>query len=159
MGIETERKFVVTGEGWRAAAAPGVAYRQGYLLAAAGRTVRVRTAGEAGYLTIKGPRTGLSRAEYEYAIPYADAVEMLATLCPAPLVEKVRHEVWVAGRRWEVDVFGGLNAPLVLAEVELAAEAEAAAVVVPAWAGPEVSTDRRYTNAYLAEHPFSTWGR
>ena len=44
------------------------------------RTVRVRTAGEKGFLTVKGITNGVTRSEFEYEIPFADADEMLSGL-------------------------------------------------------------------------------
>lgn len=154
MATEIERKFLVKSDAWRTGAV-GVAYRQGYLSAAKGRTVRVRAAGHNAYLTIKGAREGLSRAEFEYEIPLADATYMLDVLCIQPLIEKTRWTLKYAGFTWEVDEFAGANAPLVLAEVEL--ESEAQAVPLPEWVGEEVSTDYRYTNAYLAQNPYALW--
>ena len=159
MAREIERKFLVAGDGWRAAASPGIRYRQGYLSAGAdaGCTVRVRIGGERAYLTVKGPAAGAARDEYEYPIPVADAAEMLERLSAGGVVEKVRHRVPFAGRTWEVDVFAGENAPLVVAEVEI--ESVDAAVKLPPWLGAEVTDDPRYTNAALARSPFSRWGR
>lgn len=154
MGIEVERKFLVKGEGWRRLGT-GVAYRQGYLVSGGGRTVRVRTAGERGYLTIKGPSSGISRAEYEYEIPLADAEEMLATLCEGPLIEKTRFRIPWQGLVWEVDEFAGENAGLVIAELELSEPDQA--VDLPEWIGEEVSGDRRYYNSQLAKNPYRRW--
>ena len=93
MATEIERKFLVTGEGWRdAALGPGLRLRQGYLPNGGDATapvVRVRLAGADGFLTIKGPGL-LTRAEFEYAIPAAEAAAMLATLCTPPVLEKTR---------------------------------------------------------------------
>ncbi len=155
MGLEIERKFLVIGESWRAAALDGRRVRQGYLSTTPGRTVRVRTLGTAAFLTVKGRREGLGRAEFEYPIPPEDAAYMLDVLCQQPLVEKTRYHVPVAGLTWEVDEFTGENAGLVIAEVEL--ERPDQAVELPAWAGAEVSTDYRYTNVYLAQHPYRSW--
>jgi adenylate cyclase len=156
VGIEIERKFLVAGDGWRADA-EHVLIRQGYLsLSADGeRTVRVRVKGDAGFITIKSKPDGLTRDEFEYAIPLADANDMLDRLCLRPLIEKVRHIVWHEGLRWEVDEFLNENAPLVMAEIELSDEAQA--VPLPAWAGEEVTYDARYANSNLARKPFSTW--
>jgi adenylate cyclase len=159
MAKEIERKFLVRGESWRTAAAPGIAYRQGYLSAGAdaGCTVRVRLGGERAFLTIKGPAAGAARDEYEYPIPTADAEEMLGQLCAGGTVEKVRHHVPFGGRTWEVDVFAGENAPLVVAEVEI--ERADAEVALPPWVAAEVTDDPRYTNAALARSPYSRWVR
>jgi CYTH domain-containing protein len=158
VGREIERKFLVAGEEWRAGAR-GVPYRQGYLSAGADArcTVRVRIAGERAYLTIKGPAESGARDEYEYPIPVPDAEELLARYCAGGRVEKLRHVVHHGGHAWEVDEFAGENAPLVIAEVELARIDEA--VELPPWVGIEVTDDPRYTNAALARAPFSRWGR
>lgn len=154
MGREIERKFLVRHEGWREGAV-GVPYRQGYLLADGDRTIRVRVAGDRGYLTIKGPMQGISRSEYEYEIPVAEAQELLATLCQGSAVEKHRHRIEYAGKVWEVDEFHGANHGLIVAEIELSDPDES--FERPDWIGEEVSHDRRYGNAYLSFSPYSTW--
>ena len=158
MAREIERKFLVTGCGWRPGAR-GVPYRQGYLSAGAdaGCTVRARIAGEFAWLTIKGPAAEGARDEYEYPIPVADAEEMLERLCAGGRIEKFRYLVPYAGRTWEVDEFTGENAPLVVAEVEL--DRIDAEVSLPPWVGLEVTYDPRYTNAALARLPYTRWGK
>jgi len=151
---EIERKFLVRGEDWRDLAR-GKAYRQGYLSAGPGVTVRVRTAGGRGLLTIKGPSVGATRAEYEYEIPLADANEMLDSLCARPLIDKQRCKIAHGGLVWEVDEFFGDNQGLIIAEVEL--DDEARQVVLPAWVGEEVTGDPRYYNANLVRHPYREW--
>lgn len=152
MGVEIERKFLVTDAGWRDGAATRI--RQGYLSRDPARTVRVRVADGRAYLTVKGPNDGPRRAEYEYPIPRADADELLA-LCAPPIIDKTRYVSVYCGTRWEVDEFLGANAGLVVAEVELpAADAPFAR---PAWLGREVTDDARYYNANLAARPYSTW--
>ncbi|WAL60032.1 CYTH domain-containing protein [Thermocoleostomius sinensis] len=154
MAMEIERKFLVVGDAWRSLAI-GVAYRQGYLLSNKHLTVRVRMAGDTGYLTIKGATDGISRTEFEYAIPANDAAELLDTLCERPLIEKVRYRIPWQGLVWEVDEFAGANQGLVIAEVELSDPEQL--VSLPAWIGKEVSYDPRYYNAQLAKHPYSEW--
>jgi len=153
VGQEIERKFLVDVARWRPAGA-GVAFRQGYLSSHPERTVRVRLEGDAGKLTIKGKTSGVSRLELEYAIPRADAEQLLA-LCERPLIEKVRHTEEHAGKTWEIDVFGGENEGLVVAELELASEDEP--FERPPWALEEVSHDPRYYNASLVRAPYRTW--
>ncbi len=149
MPLEIERKFLVTGDAWRdAAVAPPLRMRQGYLAAGAdGMTVRVRLEGDCGVLTLKG-RGLVSRAEFQYAIPVADAETLLSNHCAPPLIEKQRTRVAHAGLTWEVDEFAGHLAGLVLAEVELADAAQR--VDLPGWVGAEVSEDPRFQNANLA---------
>jgi len=152
MGVEIERKFLVTGEAWRSGT--GVRLTQGYLNRDKARTVRVRVAGEQGWLTIKGVSTGATRAEFEYPIPLADAQAMLL-LCDGTLIDKTRHTVDVGGTVWEVDVFHGDNAGLVVAEVELTTEDQP--FERPAWLGDEVTHDPRYFNSALIALPYSQW--
>lgn len=152
MAIEIERKFLVQGDAWRAA--PAVFYSQGYLNGDKARTVRVRIAGDEAFLTIKGQSVGASRAEFEYAIPLADARELLA-ICEQPLIEKNRRKISHAGFVWEVDEFLGENLGLVVAEIELPTEETQFAR--PDWVGQEVTDDVRYFNSNLAKLPFSRW--
>ena len=148
MAVEIERKFLVTGSGWRDQAAEGRLIRQGYL-ATGGVQVRIRRVADEAFLTIKGLRKGISRAEYEYPIPVADAESMLSTLCPHAPIEKTRFEVRHQGHLWEVDVYTGRHTGLVVAEVELTAIDEI--FVTPPWVGDDVTGDQRYSNAALAD--------
>jgi adenylate cyclase len=154
MAQEIERKFLVTDFSWRSAAT-GQLYRQGYLPTRDQTTVRVRIVGDCGYLTLKGPSTGITRLEFEYEIPLADAEMMLAQLCPPPLIEKWRYRLRVGEHVWEIDEFLGDNAGLLMAEVELASETES--FERPSWVGQEVSHDPRYYNANLVKRPYTTW--
>lgn len=152
MPVEIERKFLVVGDGWRPLARSRRRLRQGYLSRGPGAVVRVRlVANEAAFLTIKSDDPGIARAEFEYAIPAADAEAMLANLCRPPLVEKTRHEVPHAGLLWQVDEFHGGRAGLVLAEVELGAADQP--VELPGWAGREVTGDAAYRNSELSRGP------
>ena len=153
MGREIERKFLVTGEGWRTAGA-GVRYRQGYLNTQKERVVRVRTMGDRAVLTVKGVSAGATRLEFEYEIPVDDADQLL-DLCLQPLIEKTRTRVQHGSLVWEVDEFHGANEGLVVAECEL--ESEDQAVDKPAWVGAEVTGESRYYNANLVARPFATW--
>lgn len=156
MPEEIERKFLVTDDSWRQSA-KGVFYRQGYFATINRITIRVRTAGNKGFLTIKGERTGAARSEYEYEIPIEEAEEMLQHLCRKPLIEKRRFKMELRGHLWEIDEFEGKNKGLILAEVELADADED--IHLPKWIGEEVTDDPRYYNAFLVDHPFSEWGR
>lgn len=154
MGVEIERKFLVRGHAWRTLGTPSL-LRQGYLSLDPARVVRVRIEGEQAFLTIKGKSQGATRGEWEYPIPVNEAVELLDTLCPAPLVEKVRRRITIGAHTWEVDEFLGANAGLVVAEIELASESEA--FDKPDWIGAEVTHDARYFNSNLIRHPYSSW--
>jgi CYTH domain-containing protein len=153
MAKEIERKYLVKGEQWRTLAT-GIVYRQGYILTVGVQTVRVRVIGDRGYLTIKGPRVGISRAEFEYEIPLEDAEEILTNLCAKPLIEKKRYKIKHQDLIWEVDEFFGENAGLVIAEVEL--ESEEQNIILPDWIDCEVN-DPKYFNSNLIKNPYSKW--
>ena len=153
MGTEIERKFLVTDPSVIDGVS-GAVLRQGYLSRVPERSVRVRHAGDRAFVTVKGASVGPTRAEWEWEIPVEDAEGMLA-ICDGPILEKTRHLIDVAGRSWEVDVFAGPNAGLIMAEVEL--ETADDVVVLPPWVGREVTHDRRFYNASLAVSPIDTW--
>lgn len=153
MAIEIERKFLVRSEAWRDQAVASIPMRQAYL-GGERCSVRVRIAGDAAWINLKSRDAGILRLEYEYPIPRTDAAEIVERLAGSAVV-KVRHHVPVGGVLFEVDVFDGDNAGLVLAEVEL--PAVDAAFPRPSWLGEEVSDDPRYTNLSLAEYPYCRW--
>lgn len=154
MAKEIERKFLVADDSWRINHA-GKPYRQGYLSTAKERTVRVRTAGEKAFLTVKGPNSGAARSEYEYQIPLADANEMLDHLCERPLIEKTRYRIPYENLVWELDEFSGENRGLVVAEIELKDENQRFSC--PPWLGREVTDDPRFYNVNLVSNPYSKW--
>ena len=156
MKQEIERKFLVSGDSWRAVAGNGTACCQGYITAGKdGATVRVRLRGSQGFLTVKGRTAGISRPELEYEIPAEDAEYMIKNLCSAGLIFKKRYTLEACGQHWEIDEFSGLNEGLIVAEIEL--EAEDQSFGKPDWLGREVSFDPRYSNAALARNPFGQW--
>lgn len=161
MGVEIERKFLVTGDGWRAQAHAVVPMAQGYIndqaamaSGAQRASVRVRMAGSDASLNLKSNVLGHTRQEFDYPIPAADAADLLA-LCVGGLVEKRRHYVRHGTHLWEVDEFEGANAGLVVAEIELGHADEA--FERPAWLGREVTEAPRYYNLALASRPYSRW--
>ncbi|HEY5752545.1 MAG TPA: CYTH domain-containing protein [Chthoniobacterales bacterium] len=159
MNVETERKFLVTNDTWRNT--PSIErqqLRQGYLHSAShagASTVRVRIGEQQAWLTIKGPTSGISRAEYEYLVPVDDAEKMLETLCSGRKIEKWRHRVPVDGMIFEVDEFCGDNEGLIVAEIEL--PSPNAVFPRPDWLGCEVTDDSRFHNSHLVRQPFQSW--
>lgn len=148
MAQEIERKFLVVSDSWKRDVVSSSLLRQGYLSANSKASVRVRSKDDQkAALTLKGAARGISRAEYEYDIPIEDARELLIMAAPHVL-EKRRHIVPFGGLTWEIDVFEGRHAGLVIAEVELGREDQH--VELPDWVGTEVSADERYFNASLA---------
>jgi adenylate cyclase len=154
MATEIEHKYLTISNEWRENA-KGILYVQGYLSNDKDRVVRVRLAGDQGYITIKGASEGASRAEYEYKIPAKDAREMLDKLCLPGIIEKTRYRVPFGGLTWEVDEFAGANKGLIVAEVEL--PAADTPVTLPPWVGKDVTHDPRYYNAELSKMPYSKW--
>jgi len=154
MGVEIERKFLLTSEDWKENIKSKTAIKQGYLNTDKERTVRVRIRADKGYLTIKGKSNTISRLEFEYEIPFADALELL-NLCNKPFIEKQRYEVEYKNHLWEIDVFEGENIGLLFAEIELESIDEA--FEIPSWIGEEVSNNNRYHNSSLVKLPFCDW--
>ena len=174
MKLETERKFLVKDDCYKAQAVRSYSIRQGYIAHDSGRSVRVRIRDGQGILTVKGPHLSeASRPEWEKELTLQEAEELLL-LCKPGVVEKTRWVVpaempdqvghdggsVMAGpdrptRFFEVDEFHGENEGLVLAEIELGSEDEA--FERPSWLGTEVTGDKRYYNSYLAWNPFKYW--
>lgn len=153
MGIEIERKFLVD----TAKLPPllnGKKLLQGYLVHRA-PSIRIRTSDDEAFLTIKGDSSnGITRSEFEYSIPYADALELLKQ-CKGLLISKIRYEIPYEGHLWELDIFKDENKGLIVAEIELDDENEE--FKLPNWVKTEVSNDPRYTNASLSQLPYSQW--
>lgn len=122
-------------------------------------TIRIRMENNEARFVFKGKppeNDPLSRAEYDFAVDAITAKKALHALCPAnELISKTRHLVPHAGKKWEIDVFHGKNTGLVVAEIELSTADEK--IVLPDWAGEEVSLDFRYSNSALAKLPYSEW--
>ena len=155
MATEIERKFLVDNELWREQVVSEATIKQGYLCRRENATIRVRIAGEMAWFNIKSATHGISRLEYEYPIPLADAEGLLAQVAEQPFIDKIRYKVRQGAHIWDLDVFRGQNLGLVVAEVELTKEDET--FEMPAWAGREVSGDPRYYNANLVKLPYCEW--
>ncbi|WP_417832044.1 CYTH domain-containing protein [Terasakiella sp.] len=152
--MEIERKFLVTGNGWKNEAR-AKKISQGYISKDNQCVVRVRSKGNKSFLTIKADRGDIQRLEFEYEIPHEDCAMMLDQLC-GDAISKTRYTFDYAGNTWEIDEFHGVNDGLIMAEIEL--DTPDQVFEKPDWVGPEVSADERFFNSYIAEHPFSTWG-
>lgn len=148
MATEIERKFLVKGDAWRVLVTRSVAIRQAYLTRLDATTIRIRIVDDAkAFLTIKSPQLGPVRSEFEYPIPAEDARTLIAART-GHLIEKRRHIVQLGDARWEIDVFEGAHAGLVIAEIEL--PDASTSFERPAWLGEEVTGDPHYYNAHLA---------
>jgi|SRR5262245_4561154 len=155
MAFEIERKFLVRGQEWRSFAQAETRLRQAYLAAGDKCSTRVRIKDDvAASVTIKAKGAGLRRLEVEYPISLIDG-EALMSLRQSSLIEKVRHQVPWRQHTWEIDVFGGDNAGLIVAEIELRDERES--FERPPWLGLEVTGQPRYYNSSLAQRPYASW--
>lgn len=159
MSKEIEYKFVVRDKSCLEMAVSKTYYRQGYIPTVNGMTVRVRIAGEKGYVTFKDHAVGMTRHEFEYEVPVADAEQMLTLMCEHPQIEKYRYvipyDLTTSQLHWEVDEFLGENEGLVVAELEV--PDESFPIVTPAWIGDNVTGDHRYYNSALTRHPYKSW--
>lgn len=156
MALEIERRFLVAGNDWRSHVRWSRNLRQGYLAGdPQGFTVRVRQAADQAWLTLKATASadGLVRHEFEYPIPLAEASELLA-LAPRQLA-KCRYGLDLPGGEWVLDVFEGGNAPLIVAEVEIAdASLE---ITPPPWCVQEITGRGELSNAALSARPLVDW--
>ncbi|MGC4040792.1 MAG: CYTH domain-containing protein [Flavobacterium sp.] len=154
--IEIERKFLVVSHAFINEAFAKKRIVQAYLNSDPERTVRIRIKDGKGFLTIKGKGNagGMSRLEWETEIAVADAEKLLA-ICEKGVIDKIRYEIKSGAHVYEVDIFGGENEGLILAEIELGSEDED--FEKPHWLGAEVTNDERYYNAYLSKKPFAEW--
>jgi adenylate cyclase len=149
MATETERKFLVDNSQLALYGKRKERLKQGYLCSSDDAVTRIRTIDDRAVLTVKSRNPGITRAEFEYDIPYNDAIEMLE-LCES-VVEKTRYYVPQGDLTWEIDIFEGKLRGLYLAEIE-GTEEQVAAVDLPPFIGEEVSTDVRYSNHSLSEN-------
>jgi CYTH domain-containing protein len=155
MATEIEYKYLVIKDIWKKVIPnKSVEIKQAYLLTDPEKTIRVRTKGNSGFITIKGKSTGASRLEFEYEIPIEDAIELINKFC-SNLIEKTRHIVIHDNNTWEVDEFKGFNEGLIVAEIELTSEDEIYSI--PDWIDKNVTEDLRYANSNLTIKPFTTW--
>ena len=154
MSVEIERRFLLKNDGWRRTASAPQTLQQGYLSVEKERTIRVRIIDDQAWLTLKGYISDVSRSEFEYEIPLAHAEQMMATMCPFKM-EKHRYLVDYQGFTFEIDEYFGDNAPLIVAELEL--PSESTPYPRPDWLGREITSEGKFTNAYLSKHPYSMW--
>lgn len=148
--MEIERKFLVRQLPENLAQYPKQRIEQAYLCTAP--VVRVRRSNDDYYLTYKGAGL-LVREEYDLPLT-ADAYCHLLGKADGSRIAKDRFRIPWESHVIELDVFDEPFAPLVLAEVEFAAEEEASAFQPPDWFGAEVTYDPAYCNSNLSLKKF-----
>lgn len=146
MAFEIEHKYLVVNLSFMDMTSGSEVMSQGYLSRDPERTVRIRIAGEKGYITVKSITKGDTRMEFEYNIPLEDAQQLL-TLCQKPILKKTRYYVNFKGFKWEIDVYTGHLAPLIIAEIEL--PTSDTTYPLPPFVGKEITGDARYYNSNL----------
>jgi adenylate cyclase len=143
MPLEIERKFLVVNDAWKRDALKGEHMRDGLVARFGDGKVRIRLTESGAWLTIKGPRKGITRLEFEYEIPRSHAEHMLQTFClEYPILEKVRYTVPFSGLDWTVDVYMGPLSGVVFAEIELQHPDQP--LQLPPWVGEEVTNNPRF---------------
>tara|TARA_Y100001968_G_scaffold242310_1_gene225951 strand:- start:341 stop:841 length:501 start_codon:yes stop_codon:yes gene_type:complete len=153
MGIEIERRFLVTNEDWKSEVRLSAGLNQAYLNSKADEwATRVRIIdNKKAYLTLKSSLNGLSNYEFEYSIPIKDAIELIKL--SKYKITKTRYQLKINKKYWVVDVFDGTNSSLKIAEIELNSESEE--IQVPSWCGQEITGIKSLSNASLAKTPIS----
>ncbi len=114
--------------------------------------IRIRQDNDRYYMTYKGKRQGLLGVE-EYNLPLDQAsYEHLLTKADGYVISKRRYLIDHQGYTIELDIFDGVHAPLIIAEVEFPSEAQALDYQPPSWFSTELTGKRGYSNAYLSQH-------
>ncbi len=155
MAKEIERKFLVDKNIWK-----NIPFKkklnivQAYIHKDEDKVIRIRIQDKEAFITIKGKANGIVRDEFEYTIPVKDAKQLIAKFSNQT-IEKHRYIVMFKRKKWEIDVFGGLNKGLIIAEIELQSVDEE--FEIPTWATEDVSADWRYHNSNLATNPYTKW--
>lgn len=104
-------------------------------------------------ITVKGPMIGGTRYEAEREIDLSVGLNMLA-LGGDPII-KNRYSLWLGTDGWVIDVFGGKNRPLIVAECERSGPVTD--LSIPSFCTSEVTEDKRFSNESLSHTPFTAW--
>ena len=142
MALEIERKFLVRDKSWRDIFTSKLEITDGLIAVANSRKVRVGICDQRATLAVKSKTEGLANVEFEYEIPKADAEELLARHCLRAGLAKTRYLVPDGTLMWQVDVYKGILAGVILTEVEL--PSETTELAPPAWVGQEVTGNPDY---------------
>ena len=147
MPYEIEHKYLVINDSYKSMATDKVDIRQGYLNRNPDRTVRIRTFGDKGFLTVKSRNHGAKRLEFEYEIPVEDAREILKLAEPG-IVEKTRYFIPFDRLIWEVDEFHGSLNGVTVAEVEI--PDTDITYEKPPFIGSDITGDPSYYNSQMS---------
>ena len=145
---EIERKFLLKNDSWKDMSHKSVEIEQYYFMDDDGVTCRVRRKGTKFLMTMKVKESAVTSKEYEFNIPEGVFIEFAKRSFGE--IKKVRHYVLYASKLWEIDVFGGNNSGLVLAEIELKSENES--FEIPSFIEMEVTENEEYKNVNLSKN-------
>ncbi|MEG3614251.1 CYTH domain-containing protein [Isoptericola haloaureus] len=104
-------------------------------------------------MTVKGPSAGGTRYEAERQLDPLVAVELVRR--GGARVVKTRYAAWLGADGWSIDVFGGANHPLIVAECERSGPVTE--LQIPDFCVTEITDDRRFSNESLAVRPYGEW--
>ena len=104
-------------------------------------------------VTVKGPSVGGTRYEAERQLDPQVGAELVGR--GGAHIVKTRYAAWLGADGWSVDVFGGPNHPLIVAECERSGPVTD--LQIPDFCVTELTDDRRFSNESLAVDPFSAW--
>lgn len=154
---EIERKFLLLDDSWKEEVSERVHIKQVYVSKQKdGWLTRLRIVDDkSAEITIKGPKEGISGAEYNVPMDIESAKDLWSK-SNGQRIEKYRNIIHNNdGTKWEIDEFVGKGLDkLVLAEIELKDKEQT--FIMPSWLGVEVSGTRLYSNDYLAQTTHET---
>ena len=146
--MEIERKFLPSALPPEVLSSPSKRLSQCYI--STSPTIRIRQSDEDYILTVKGKGL-VAREEWELPLTKEEYLHLLPKAETAA-VEKRRYFYPLPdGLTAEVDVYEGVLAGLMTVEVEFSSSEEAQRFLPPAWFGPDITSDVRYTNSALAK--------
>lgn len=145
--MEIERKYLIKSLPENLTQYPIRLIEQGYLCTEP--VVRIRRDNDKYELTYKSK--GLMIRE-EHNLPLTEeSYEHLKAKVDGHLITKKRYMIPLEPYTIELDVFEGVHAPLILAEVEFPTEEEANAFVAPVWFDEDVTFSSMYHNSSLSK--------
>lgn len=104
-------------------------------------------------LVVKGPSVGGTRYEASRGIDAQIAASLV--LRGGDVIIKNRYTAWIGADGWNIDVFGGLNAPLVIAAAQRSTPVTN--LIIPRFCVTEITDEARFSNDELSRRPFSQW--
>ena len=153
MGIEIERRFLVENDAWKSQVFLSEHFSQAYLNSSMDEwSTRIRIIDNIkSYITLKSSLNKSTNYEFEYLIPIKDAKELIKL--SKYKITKTRYQIKINKKHWIVDIFGGSNFPLKIAEIELNNQNEE--IQIPSWCIQEITGIKSLSNASLARIPIS----